>query len=421
MIETRLLKYFLAIAREQSITRAAESLFLSQPTLSRQMKELEEELGVQLFVRGKRQTLLTEEGVYLRARAQEMMQLMEKTETTLKNSGNVVAGDIYVGYGESPAVAPLMRIYDELHLGLAALWDAMLLAMRASEALMVGITTAGDDDSLLLIRLYEEGEAAIEGADERFGFFCWEAEDDELTESNVIRANPSIACGRVSLEVAMSDAAKMLKDTRKGPDGLTGPQRVKRYTLNRFIEGAADTALSVSAWRNTTGDVDHGPSVVYGIERDPTWRASSLPRQPRPRAPPRRLQDPGTSRRQPRVCLGLGHPQGAREGPQGPRIRGMGARSRRDAIGSSRGQIRHRSGPRRASGGLAPPGPDTEGPPPRRGRRVADLEDQVSWGDRRRPRHRVGPLRGRSPGPRGAASVHLRCLNLGHGPPHFFM
>lgn len=115
MIETRLLKYFLAIAREQSITRAAESLFLSQPTLSRQMKELEEELGVQLFVRGKRQTLLTEEGVYLRARAQEMMQLMEKTETTLKNSGNVVAGDIYVGYGESPAVAPLMRIYDELH------------------------------------------------------------------------------------------------------------------------------------------------------------------------------------------------------------------------------------------------------------------------------------------------------------------
>ena len=68
MIETRLLKYFLAIAREQSITRAAESLFLSQPTLSRQMKELEVELGVQLFVRGKRQTLLTEEGVYLRGR-----------------------------------------------------------------------------------------------------------------------------------------------------------------------------------------------------------------------------------------------------------------------------------------------------------------------------------------------------------------
>ena len=167
-------------------------------------------------------------------------------------------------------------IYDELHLGLAALWDAMLLAMRASEALMVGITTAGDDDSLLLIRLYEEGEAAIEGADERFGFFCWEAEDDELTESNVIRANPSIACGRVSLEVAMSDAAKMLKDTRKGPDGLTGPQRVKRYTLNRFIEGAADTALSVSAWRNTTGDVDHGPSVVYGIERDPTWEYAAV-------------------------------------------------------------------------------------------------------------------------------------------------
>lgn len=114
MIETRLLKYFLAIVREQSITRAAESLFLSQPTLSRQMKELEEELGVQLFVRGKRQTLLTEEGVYLRARAQEMMSILEKTETTLKNSGSVIAGDIYAGFGESPSVALLMEVYGEL-------------------------------------------------------------------------------------------------------------------------------------------------------------------------------------------------------------------------------------------------------------------------------------------------------------------
>ena len=114
MIETRLLRYFLAIAREQSITRAAESLFVSQPTLSRQMKELEDALGVQLFVRGKRQTLLTEEGVYLRARAQEMMQIMEKTEATLKNSGSVIAGDIYVGYGETPAVAMLMDVYGEI-------------------------------------------------------------------------------------------------------------------------------------------------------------------------------------------------------------------------------------------------------------------------------------------------------------------
>lgn len=114
MIETRLLKYFLAIAREQSITRAAESLFVSQPTLSRQMKELEDALGVQLFVRGKRQTLLTEEGVYLRARAQEMMCLMEKTESTLKQSGSVVAGDIYVGYGETSIVSLLMEVYGEI-------------------------------------------------------------------------------------------------------------------------------------------------------------------------------------------------------------------------------------------------------------------------------------------------------------------
>lgn len=71
MIETRLLQYFLAVARERNITRAAESLFISQPTLSKQMMELEEQLGRQLFVRGRRKLTLTEEGEFLRDRAQE--------------------------------------------------------------------------------------------------------------------------------------------------------------------------------------------------------------------------------------------------------------------------------------------------------------------------------------------------------------
>ena len=69
MIETRLLQYFLAVARERNITRAAETLFISQPTLSKQMMELEEQLGRQLFVRGRRKLTLTEEGEFLRDRA----------------------------------------------------------------------------------------------------------------------------------------------------------------------------------------------------------------------------------------------------------------------------------------------------------------------------------------------------------------
>lgn len=171
-------------------------------------------------------------------------------------------------------------IYDELHLGLAALWDALVLAMRAKRnALLIGITTAGDDNSDLLIRLYSEGEAAIEGADERMGFFCWEAEgDEELTEAGVIAANPAVACGRIPLDVTMDDARAMWADTQPGPDGLTGRQRCIRYTLNRFIKGAADAWTSTHAWNKaaTSEGIEHGPGVVFSVERTESWEWASV-------------------------------------------------------------------------------------------------------------------------------------------------
>ena len=78
MMELRLLQYFLAVAREQSVSGAAEYLHLSQPTLSRQLKDLEEELGKQLFLRGNRKITLTEEGMILRKRAEEIVNLVQK-------------------------------------------------------------------------------------------------------------------------------------------------------------------------------------------------------------------------------------------------------------------------------------------------------------------------------------------------------
>ena len=78
-MELRLLRYFLAVAREENITRAAESLHITQPSLSKQLMELEQELGKQLFIRGKRKITLTEEGVLLRKRADEILMLCEKT------------------------------------------------------------------------------------------------------------------------------------------------------------------------------------------------------------------------------------------------------------------------------------------------------------------------------------------------------
>lgn len=100
-MEFRVLQYFLAVAREESLTGAAEFLHLSQPTLSRQLKELEDELGKQLFIRGNRGISLTEEGMILRKRAEEIVHLMKKTEDEIVLSDGVISGDVYIGAGES--------------------------------------------------------------------------------------------------------------------------------------------------------------------------------------------------------------------------------------------------------------------------------------------------------------------------------
>ena len=122
MIETRLLQYFLAIAEEQSITRAAEYLHVTQPTLSKQMMDLEASLGKQLLVRGKKKVTLTEDGAYLRSRAQEILSLMEKTESAFRESENVITGDVFIGCGEhrtSFAIMQLIKVimeeYPEIH------------------------------------------------------------------------------------------------------------------------------------------------------------------------------------------------------------------------------------------------------------------------------------------------------------------
>ncbi len=106
-MELRVLNYFLAIAREQSIVHAAESLHLSQPTLSTQIKNLEEELGKQLFIRGtkgSRKVTLTEEGMILKKRAEEILELVRKAENEIKMTDNVIIGDVYIGTGETDGV-----------------------------------------------------------------------------------------------------------------------------------------------------------------------------------------------------------------------------------------------------------------------------------------------------------------------------
>lgn len=119
-MEIRALEYFLAVAREQNITRAAEFLHLTQPTLSRQMADLEAEFGKQLLIRGKRKVTLTQDGVLLRKRAEEIVGLAERTISEMKNTDNSLAGNIYIGSGESMSIKNVIRIaktLQDLHPG----------------------------------------------------------------------------------------------------------------------------------------------------------------------------------------------------------------------------------------------------------------------------------------------------------------
>ena len=116
-MEIRVLRYFLAVAREMSISAAAESMNISQPALSMQIKALEAELGKPLFVRhkkGRAKLELTEDGLLLQKRAEEIVSLVEKTTKELRLSADVIAGDIYISAGETDAIRFFAKAFKEL-------------------------------------------------------------------------------------------------------------------------------------------------------------------------------------------------------------------------------------------------------------------------------------------------------------------
>ena len=118
-MEFRILKYFLAVAREQTFLGAAEALHVTQPTLSRQIQDLEDELGKTLIIRGGRKISLTEEGMLFRKRAEEICELVEKTQNEISDSdATEIVGDIFIGAGETSVVrwlAKAARAVQEKH------------------------------------------------------------------------------------------------------------------------------------------------------------------------------------------------------------------------------------------------------------------------------------------------------------------
>ena len=114
-MELRVLEYYLMVAREENITRAAQLLHITQPTLSRQLIQLEEELGVSLFNRGKNHISLTDDGLLLKRRAQELVKLADRTKKEFHREEGELTGEIVIGSGETQSVRLLGKMAARFH------------------------------------------------------------------------------------------------------------------------------------------------------------------------------------------------------------------------------------------------------------------------------------------------------------------
>lgn len=113
-MDVRVLRYFLTVAREGSITGAADFLHVTQPTMSRQLKDLEQELGRKLFTRSSHSIILTDEGMLLRKRAEEIVDMVDKLEAEFRFMGETISGDVYIGSGETDAMKQIARVARDL-------------------------------------------------------------------------------------------------------------------------------------------------------------------------------------------------------------------------------------------------------------------------------------------------------------------
>lgn len=114
-MEIRVLRYFLTVVREESISKAAEVLHITQPTLSRQLAQMESDIGVKLFNRGTRRITLTDEGILLRRRAEEILSLVDKTEQELLEREEQIEGKITIGCGEIQTVQLLPKLFSSFN------------------------------------------------------------------------------------------------------------------------------------------------------------------------------------------------------------------------------------------------------------------------------------------------------------------
>ena len=275
-MDLKSLRYFLAIVDEGSISAAAESLNLSQPNISRQMTLLEKELGAKLFERGSRRIVLTEEGMLLRRRAVEILQLADTAVTEIGSAGKGVIGTVRIGCGETDAmrvVARVIRRFSEMH-------PMVRFELHSGNA---------EDVSDLLERGLVDFGVLIEPTDKtRYDYLSFPT---EIRWGALVRRDDPLArfCGVMPSDIAGRKVIVSRQNmTANGISGWMGPdfpepEVVATYNLlfnaSLLVSEGVGIALCLEGIVNTSGDSDlvfvpFEPELRVGMSL--VWKKNSV-------------------------------------------------------------------------------------------------------------------------------------------------
>ncbi|MCD8238258.1 MAG: LysR family transcriptional regulator [Clostridiales bacterium] len=252
-MDIRVLKYFLTVAREESITRAAEVLHMTQPPLSRQLKDLKDEVGKQLLIRGGKRVTLTEDGMLLRKRAEEILDLFEKTKAELADSDKNITGEIYIGCGESDAVSffakaakALQKEHPLIHYRIYS-GDAERVMERLDRGLIDFGLLIGDVD----IEKYDYLKLSIS---DTWGVLM--RKDDPLTEKPEICAEDLWGKPLILSHQAASNSKMLswLKADEVKPDVVVTGDLI--YNVSHFVRNNIGYLICLDKILNITGESD---------------------------------------------------------------------------------------------------------------------------------------------------------------------
>ena len=242
-MELRVLRYFIEVARTQNITAAAERLHITQPTLSKQLMDLEDELGAKLFERGKRRTTLTEDGMLLFQRAKEIVALADLTESAFRSTDERIAGDIAIGCGETE--------------GMRLLVDAMK-EMRAAHPGVTFRLSSGN---------FEDISDRLDGGLVDFGLFVGDA---AVAKYDYIKLPHSDAWGLLMrADSALAERATVRPQDLDGIPLLCSRQAVTGNELSGWLGrefGELDVVATYNLIHNATYMVEAGMGCAVSIE-----------------------------------------------------------------------------------------------------------------------------------------------------------